>query len=147
MDQSSSILTGQMELKPDLIPTFHSVWDNFDQNENNLTGASIHTAHGLLLQEVIEATEEEPSIKLELSSFERTHKATLTSLPVDELPPCIIGDKKGPPCSSNVKQSENSALEKEQGTETKRKDMAWVFIRHYKSSSGQDVPAWGGFIS
>ena len=29
----------------------------------------------------------------------------------------------------------------------KDKDMAWVLIRHYKSSTRQDVPAWGGFIS
>jgi len=51
--QSSTLLSNQIIRSPSGPAVFHSEFDNFDQLLNDLTGkGSIHTAHGIMLQEV-----------------------------------------------------------------------------------------------
>lgn len=55
IDKSSSLLTEQIIRNPTTASLFHSDFDNFDQYVNDVKGAgSIHTAHGIMLQEVEE---------------------------------------------------------------------------------------------
>ena len=46
---SSSVLPPVIVRNPAKPSLFHSDWDNFDQNT---AGGSIHTCHGIMLQEV-----------------------------------------------------------------------------------------------
>lgn len=49
VDQSSALLTNQIVLNPQGRTVFHSEFDNFDKNT---ASGSVHTAHGIMLQEV-----------------------------------------------------------------------------------------------
>ena len=53
VEKTSSFLSTQIVRDPDAPSVFHSEFDNFDQLLNDLTGmGSIHTAHGIMLQEI-----------------------------------------------------------------------------------------------
>ena len=52
LEKRSSLITNEIVKNPTIPALFHSVFDNFDQYTNDLKGAgSIHTAHGIMLQE------------------------------------------------------------------------------------------------
>ena len=55
-----SQLSPQIIRNPGISAVFHSEFDNFDQLINTLTGMDfVHTAHGLMLQELNEDTTED----------------------------------------------------------------------------------------
>ena len=48
-NKASTLLTSRVALNPPPSSVFHSDFDNFDKNT---AGASIHTSHGIMLQEI-----------------------------------------------------------------------------------------------
>ena len=72
IDQASSILSTQIVRNPAVPSVFHSDFDNFDQFINEQSGGgSIHTAHGIMLQE-LEAGESSNSVgSIPIMSFFR----------------------------------------------------------------------------
>ena len=68
--QSSSLLCEQISRQPIGPSVFHSEFDNFDQFVNNLSGqGSVHTAHGIMLQDCIY---DQPEKSYELPVIQRT---------------------------------------------------------------------------
>jgi len=60
--ETSSLLSTQIIRSPGAPSIFHSEFDNFDQLLNNLTGmVSIHTAHGIMLQDTEGKPEDQES--------------------------------------------------------------------------------------
>ena len=59
VESSSSLVSSQIIRRPLGPSVFHSEFDNFDQFVNDLSGkGSVHTAHGIMLQEVTTTQEE-----------------------------------------------------------------------------------------
>ena len=71
----------------------HSDFDNFDQYINNVKGVgSIHTVHGIMLQEVESTTS--PPILEHMSPVDRTKvRSTYLSITGD-LPECFVTNRK-----------------------------------------------------
>ena len=85
------MLTSQIVRNPRGESLFHSDFDNFDQNT---AFSSIHTAHGIMLQEV-EASEK---ITLPIPAGEKTKRRTLDLYPeTDKMPDCYVSTRKSPP--------------------------------------------------
>ena len=96
MQQSSNLLTTQIVRTPAGQSTFHSDFDNFDQL--TATG-SVHTAHGIMLQEVIddrpEDRQEVPGVSL--PALEKTGDRSLKlSTESQSLPDCYITQHSSP---------------------------------------------------
>ena len=146
LEQTSSLLTPQIVREPGVPSIFHSEFDNFDQLVNTMSGTdSVHTAHGIVLQEVLsDDTGEHGGSVPVVPSQQRTKEGTL-NLPVQqELPGCYVGQRKSPknPAVHKVlPDSEGSVID------AAEKDIVWLFIRKDMSSAGQNVPGWGGFVS
>ena len=146
LDQTSSLLTPQIVREPDSPSIFHSEFDNFDQLVNTMSGTdSVHTAHGIMLQEVLsDDTEEHGGIVPIAPTLERTKERTL-NLPVQqELPGCYVGQRKSPnyPVVHNVLPDSDGSI-----IEATEKDIVWLFLRKDMTSAGQNVPGWAGFVS
>ena len=73
---------------------FHSEFDNFDQLVNDITGrGSVHTAHGIMLQDfTIEQREEE----LQPQSLQKSKKHSLSILFDEEVEECYVTQRKSP---------------------------------------------------
>ena len=73
---------------------FHSEFDNFDQLVNDLTGkGSVHTAHGLMLQDYAMDQNETNS---NLPSIERTKIRSLTNIDDQRLEDCYVTHRRSP---------------------------------------------------
>ena len=69
---SSATLSTQIVRAPQQASIFHSEFDNFDQLLNNLMGKeSIHTAHGIMIQDIAGSPQEHGSVVIEIPSVER----------------------------------------------------------------------------
>ena len=146
VEQTSSLLTPQIVREPDVPSIFHSEFDNFDQLVNTMSGTdSVHTAHGIMLQEVLSDHPDEHGGSVPIvPSQPRTKERTLNLPAQQELPGCYVGQRKSPknPAVHRVlPDSEGSVID------AAEKDMVWLFIRKDMSSVGQIVPGWGGFVS
>ena len=111
-----------------------------------MTGTdSVHTAHGIMLQEVLTGVTKEHGGTVPIApSLERTKERSL-NLPVQqELPVCYVGQRKSPnyPVVHMVLPDSEGSV-----TDAADKDIVWLFMRNEISSTGQTVPGWAGFIS
>ena len=92
-DLSSNLFSDHIVRHPDPSKSvFHSEFDNFDQFINNLSGmGSIHTAHGIMMQEVggDQGTCPEPT------RLQRTGKRSL-ELQEPQLPEVYVTNRKSP---------------------------------------------------
>ena len=146
LEQTSLLLTPQIVREPDVPSIFHSELDNFEQLVNTMSGTdSVHTAHGIMLQEVLsDDTGEHGGSVPVVPSQPRTKVRTL-NLPVQqELPGCYVGQRKSPKNPAVHKVLPDSAGSVIDAAE---KDIVWLFIRKDMPSVGQNVPDWGGFVS
>ena len=90
-DRSSTLLTNQIVRNPQGRTVFHSEFDNFDQNT---ASGSIHTAHGIMLQEV----DDSQKITLPVPEVKKTKQRSLQlQADADELPDCYVSVRKSPP--------------------------------------------------
>ena len=104
---------------------------------NELYGAgSVHTAHGIMLQEAARDIQDQTQEQ----SVERTKERYLQTLADDTLPECYMTHRDSPKMNT-------STVDYGQGTEvvlqcTKR-NILWVFSR----AEDPRIPGWAGFIS
>ena len=147
MDETSSVLTNQIVRNPTAPSVFHSEFDNFDQFVNDIQGkGSIHTAHGIMLQDIIGDPSchggtvpiQEPSTRK--GNSERSLNIELT----ENLPDAYVTQRKSPQMDIVQHKYPEGANELESAVRT---NMIWILIRKHCASTGQEVPSWAGFVS
>ncbi|KAH3695904.1 hypothetical protein DPMN_083362 [Dreissena polymorpha] len=76
---------------------FYSEFDNFDQLMNTLRGTdSVHTAHGIMLTDVICETDDPGGVRPVVGEISRTMNILLKALVEEELSSCWVGQRKSP---------------------------------------------------
>ena len=119
----------------------HFCWDNFDLNEETLSGAgTTHSTHGVVLQErmpagtsSVEATPTLPRSK--------KRSATCEDLILE---PCFIKSKVEPNIALQVKDPLDIA---EHSKKIRVSDSLWILCRLLCAKNGeQRVPGWGGWV-
>ena len=138
VQESSQMLTSQIVRHPGGESLFHSDFDSFDQNT---ASSSIHTPHGIMLQEVEKLEETSLSIPEVYKSVQQGLHLRHTT---NQLPDCFVSTRKCTPyditrwtCPVGI-AAENTA---------DQWNMLWLFARWISSSTNQEVPGWSGFIS
>ena len=120
-----------------LLRRIHGV-DLFAAEANVLFGSgSVHTAHGIMLQEILsdEAQVEEP-----LLTRERTGERTMSDINVDELPEVYMTVRKSPLMLINRETyDEAEPIFKE----SMKNNMFWMTLRIYFIN----MPGWAGYVS
>ena len=139
-DQSSRLLSNQIVRNPGSNCVFHSEFDNFDQLINDVSGGgSIHTAHGIMLQETtgeIEVTSDDTPV-LERCGQRSLHLDDVT------LPDCYLTVRKDP----KLKVVKLSYAEGPPAMSmSRRRQMLW-FLSRVLYQNQQIVPGILGFIS
>ena len=144
LQQSSSLLSRQIVRNPAEPTLFHSDFDNFDQFVSSLTGSgSIHTAHGIMLQEV-SSTESARESNGPEPSLLRTKQRSLAIQHENALPHCYVNRKACPDFRvQHWKENDGDEAFKQSAS----KDMMWILTRKSSSDNEQDVPGWAGFVS
>lgn len=139
--ETSTLLSTQIIRSPDAPSVFHSEFDNFDQLLNNLTGMdSIHTAHGIMLQD-------HGGVHVEIPSTSRKGNTKRRSLNLDPpglLQECYITQRKSPQMEiqQRICPGSNKVF-----YEVHMQHLLWILIRMKSSLSQQEVPAWKGFVT
>ena len=123
---------------------FHSEFDNFDQLLNDLTGmGSIHTAHGIMMQDIEGNPEQQGGTRPEIPAVSRSGARSLKTDQVGNPPECYVTQQKSP--SLTIQQLTCPGGE-EALKRAMRRNFVWVLIRMMRTVS-QDVPGWTGFTS
>ena len=92
VQQSTNMLTSQIIRNPTGSSLFHSDFDNFDKF--TATG-SVHTAHGIMLQEAEHNDNE--AVELDIPTIERTKQRSLDVVfDSKEMTECYITQRKSP---------------------------------------------------
>ena len=143
-EMSSSWLTNQIVRSPTSPSVFHSEFDNFDKLLNDMTGkGSIHTAHGIMLQDIVGNTDDDHA-KSDLPSVPRSKKRALSLKHEPALPECYISLRRNP-------NLEVTQLTHPGGTQAMelflKKNILWVHLRILGINQQTPVPAWSGFRS
>ncbi|CAM1302357.1 Uncharacterised protein r2_g1216 [Pycnogonum litorale] len=141
LKEASDLLSNQVLRNPQGPSVFHSEFDNFDQLVNDLTGkGSVHTTHGIMLQQV---TDNHAAICPQLSTTDRNKKRSWSQPFEEPLADCYVTQRKSP-----VMHIENTSVpgSEEAYCNAKKKDTAWLFLRHLQSGN-QTVTGWAGFVS
>jgi hypothetical protein len=94
LQQASNLLTAQIVRNPPGQSTFHSDFDNFDQL--TATG-SVHTAHGIMLQEMADNRPDDMEDRPGIPELERTGARSLKlDIASENLPDCYITQRPSP---------------------------------------------------
>jgi hypothetical protein len=148
LQKSSSLLSTQIIRNPNVPSLFHSDFDNFDQLVNCLTGSgSIHTSHGIMLQEVTpESGENVGGTHPEVQSVSKTGERSLKLAESQSLPDCYLSQsQRKSPTYTVIHSTSHDGEEAFQNSN--QRTLIWSMIRMLSSQSEQEVPSWGGFIS
>ena len=85
-------MSTQIIRSPDAPSIFHSEFDNFEQLLNNLSGKdSIHTAHGIMLQDIERRLEDHGGTKAEISTIAKrgsNKQRSFSSETSNDIPEC-----------------------------------------------------------
>jgi len=146
--ETSSFLSTQIIRSPNAPSVFHSEFDNFDQLLNNLTGmGSIHTAHGIMLQDTTGKPEDHGGVRVEIPSIsimDSSKKRSLNLGTPESLPDCYITQRKSPQIEIHQKTCPGSD---DAFNEAHMQHLLWILVRVKSSLSEQEVPAWTGFVT
>ena len=120
---------------------FHSDFDDFDQYINDVKGAgSIHTAHGIMLQEV-ESTNNPPILE-DMSPVDRTKERPIHLSINSDLPECFLTKRKSPV----INMTKINGIEDQTAfTLSNTQDLVYKFLRSLCQSQ-QILPSYSGFI-
>ena len=147
VDETSNLLSTQIIRSPVAPSVFHSEFDNFDQLLNNLTGmGSIHTAHGIMLQDIEGRPEDHGGTRVEIPSIPRNMTTKQRSLNIQSsecLPDCYVTQRRSPQIT--IEQRTYPGGEDAQH-KARINHFLWMLIRQQNCMS-QQVPGWTGFIS
>ena len=145
IQETSRLLSAQIIRNPSAPSLFHSDFDNFDQLVNQLTGkGSIHTAHGIMLQEISGNPDDQGQAPLEVPSTVKTRERSLKLPPVETLPDCFITKRKSPSYDITQRIYPGSV---EAMKDAHLINLLWFFVRVISSLDEQQVPGWAGFVS
>ena len=150
----SNILSPQIIRNPPSPSVFHSDFDNFDENT---ASGSIHTSHGIMLQEVGPLTKRQAAPTTEdigqdtTSTSDHAKHATARSGErslrlegTQVLPECYITQKQSPPFNLVKRMcADGEATMKEMALQ----NLLWMIMRMHSAQTDQKVPGWAGFIS
>ena len=145
IDQASGILSIQIVRNPAVPSVFHSDFDNVDHFIYGQSGGgSIHTAHGIMLQE-LETGESSnsvgsiPTMPFFPRSGRRSHDYSSQDLPHSyanrRVNPEIKIIQKSFPGGNDAKKCSD------------RSNLAWIITHLWSSAEDQEIPGWSGFIS
>lgn len=143
LHEASSLLTPEIIRNP-TSGVFHSDFDNFDQFVNDLSGSgSVHTAHGIMLQDVPPGASVETNDPV-LPSAPKTKARSLkpASLGSDSLPPCYVSQRDSPTMKITHLTIPEGVL-----SSSDEMNRTWCIVRRLSSMEGQLIPGWGGFVS
>ena len=144
VESSSPLLSSTIIKNPASNVVFHSEFDNFDKLLNNLTGKdSIHTAHGIMLQELHHPSAEEKNATI-LKPKVRTKKKVFHGREAVPLPECYV-TVRGNPIVPVVQLEQSSFLQAME--ETLKFNILWIFLRSLSTDHMQPIPSWSGFLS
>lgn len=144
LQQTSSILSRQVIHHPVEPSVFHPDFDNFDQLVSSLTGSgSVHTAHGIMMQEIADAESAGDTIG-PVPSVVRTKECSLDIQHEGPLPSSKVNRKANPDFHVQHWKLDDGDEAFKQCT---RKDLVWMLSQKASSEKGQDLPAWAGFVS
>jgi hypothetical protein len=147
LEQTSTMLSRQIIQEPRAPSIFHSEFDNFDQLVNSPTGAgSIHTAHGIMMQDLLCGDEDEVGKTIEIpSSINRTKDRSLKLGAQRPLPDCYVAQRKCPdyPVEQHLYPGSKGSVNKA----TTSSGIVWILLRMSRSQTGQELPSWAGFVS
>jgi len=142
--ETSTLLSTQIVRAPEPKSVFHSEFDNFDQLLNSATGKdSIHTAHGIMLQDIEGPSESHSGIHIELPSIERTKQRSLI-VETPHMPECYITVRQSPKLTithTTHPGGENAFYV------ASLKQMLWILARIEGQASQKPVPGITGFLS
>ena len=140
--ESSSQLSDQIIRLPKGPSLFHSEFDNFDCLLNDLTGkGSVHTAHGIMLQELHH--DQNQTKACDLTSQTRSRERSLHLTESTSLPDCYITKKESPRLTIKVLEYPEAMKAKDISFD---RQTIWILTRFHMQDS-QQIPAWAGFIS
>jgi hypothetical protein len=134
MEEALTFLTTQIVMNPTLPFLFHPEFDNFDQLLSVLEGkGSIHTAHGIMLQEL--HTGEPGGTTRMLPVQARTHKQSL-EIHIEEFPDCYVTNRKSPIFEVVQKTVVGDEESRQRASKI---NLLWILSRLHNSTE-QDVP-------
>ena len=142
--ESSTLLSVQIIRSPQKASVFHSEFDNFDQLLNTITGKeSIHTAHGIMLQDISGFPEDHGGVVVKISSVEKQKSRSL-NFEASPLPECYIAVRKSPKMILNQKVYPGGVTAFHEDALTQ---LLWILARMDGSKTQQSVPGLTGFLS
>ncbi|KAL2091604.1 hypothetical protein ACEWY4_013867 [Coilia grayii] len=144
VESSSSQLSNQIIRYPMPPSVFHSEFDNLDKFINDVTGReSIHTAHGIMLQEVISHPGQHQEGE-ELQTIPRTKRRSFNLAKETTLPECYVSQKQNPKLKITQLTHPGGP---EAMAKSIRMTLLWTLLHSFQSSQGKPITAWSGFIS
>ena len=142
--ETSTLLSTQIVRAPESTSVFHSEFDNFDQLLNSSTGKdSVHTAHGIMLQDIAGLSESHTGVQVELPSIERRRQRSLT-IETPQLPECYITVRQSPKLSITHLTYPGG---EEAFQEACLKQMLWTLARMEAEVVQKPMPGMTGFLS
>lgn len=144
IEETSTLLSSQIIRQPEAPAVFHSEFDNFDQLLNDLTGmGSIHTAHGIMLQDIQGDPSDCGGQRPDIPSVEKNKQRSFKLNRIDNLPDCYVTKRNSP--TLKVEQltypGATDAWER-----SSKLYIIWVLARMFHQEQ-QAVPGWAGFMS
>ena len=147
LDASVNILSEKIIPNPNGPSLFHSDFDNFDQYINTLSGAgSIHTAHGIMLQEISDMTLQSQTENLpsQVQQIKKRTKERSISFKINtELPDCYVTNRDSP---NIVVDKGIDECDKLSFDDSKKCFTIYYMLREINSSN-QLIPGLSGFLT
>ena len=146
LDKASDVLSTQIVGNPIVPSVFHSDFDNFDQFINNQLGSgSVHTAHGIMLQELEVDESNDPGGSVPtLPSLPKSGKRSYDCSSEDDLPACYVNRRISPVMKVDQKSLPGIIDAKKYSDGI---NLIWTISRLWSSAEDQEIPGWSGFIS
>ena len=112
-------------------------WDNFDWNEETLSGAvTTHSTHGINIQKIKEG----PYFPQTLPEIDKTKKRSIFCA-VQQLEPCFVNSKVEPNTLIYI-----TYLNKSIDFKVEFSDFMWILSRIEINEDCQSIPGWKGWL-
>ena len=119
----------------------HLCWDNFDLNEETPSGTgTTHTAHGIMIQEVLVDACSNPSC-IQVPVLKNKQRSVVYN--PQEIEPCFVNTKTEPSLVVSISDAPQTDTE----TWAQWSDTVWVFCRALLQNATQMVPGWAGWVT
>ena len=142
--ETSMLLSTKIVRAPECRSVFHSEFDHFDQLLNSVTGNnSIHTAHGIMLQDIAGPSESHTGLCVEMPSIEKRKQRSLI-METPKLPDCYMTVRRSPELTKTHTKYPGG---EESFHEASLKQLLWIIARIQGQNVLKPVPGLTGFLS